>query len=174
MGRGPTVGQGQEADVDSRRWRPTVAAMSNTLTSRKSSRAGLAGLGLALAFTAQYLRAWPYPHWMLNIIYGLWLLGAVSLLAGWGSMQSENRSLVVPTEPAKHDRYHRLLRESVFGWGLLVVLFIAPYATEWSSLQTRVQVVLLVGGWAASLAILTGLMRNRSRWVALMTPPDRV
>ena len=88
-------------------------------------------------------------------------------------MREDNRSLVVPTEPAKRDRYRRLIKEGVVGWASLVVLFIAPFATVWISVEPRLQAAVLVVGWLASLAILGWLMRNRREWVALMTPPNR-
>lgn len=144
--------------------------MPNTLSRKQPFEAELVGLGLAFAVTAQYVRAWPYPHWASNIVFGLWLVSAALVVAGWPSMQRLNRSLTVPTAGPAKEQYRRRLNASLVGNGLFAVFFLAPFAVHWMPVGPSMKAVILVAGWTASVAIVVGLMGNRRAWIQLMSP----
>lgn len=128
-------------------------------------------VGVVAAWSAQYLRVWPYPHWVLNVVFLIWVIAAIALFLGARAMREANQGLAVPTAPDKLARYRKLTGVSFLGLSVLGLLFAAPWIFEAYRPGPSIQASLILLGWGASMVIIWALHRNRRECTILMSEP---
>lgn len=127
--------------------------------------------GLAAAWTAQYLRVWPLPHWSLNTVYLLWIFAAVALFLGHPAVREINRGVVTPQGAEKQRIYRRRKALGSAGTLVLGLLFVVPWVFEIWRPNPATQILLILSGWITSIALMVGLHFNRRARLALLSGP---
>lgn len=145
--------------------------MSRTSQDRLGRAYKLCLFGLAAAWTAQYLRVWPLPHWSLNTVYLLWIAAGVALFVGYPAVRDINRGVVTPSDVEKERIYRRRKALGSAGTLVLVLLFAAPWTFEIWRPDPAAQIVLILSGWIISIALIIGLHFNRRARLALLSGP---